>query len=515
MGISKVQDIGTNAGSSFATSTTVAFSGATKPAVGDLIVVHCARDNVDTDPLDDTLTDTDGNTYSKVIVQAGDTSAQLGIVAVRFHCVVTSAWSAGTNTVTWTHPDNRRRVFTVEHYTKDSGESFAIGSSWTDTDTASTCSVATGSVASGSLVSGTFAAEYGTARSPSFDSDTTNGSWVGNTSTTVGSGGSAGANVYVARQRKITTGAGAQTWDISETADPAVDCAAIVVEYTVSAGSGVTGTASASWPAWSSTASGTVGVEGDASTASWPAWSATAAGDVAHDGQATATWPSWAATAQGEVEVTGQATAPWPSWSGTAAGDVAHDGQAAASWPGWSSTADGTVGVEGDASTAWPSWSATAQGEVDVIGQATASWPSWVGTATGSGQGAGEGTATASWPGWSATAAGEVAHDGTASASWPAWSSTASGVTGKAGTATAAWPSWTAASTGVRGVEGTASAAWPTWDGSIVITPPAAISRPYRVALDTSGHVQVAHDRRSRVSAAIDTSLRPSLELNP
>ncbi len=277
---------------------------------------------------------------------------------------------------------------------------------------------------------------------------------------------------------------------------------------------GVEGDAAASWPSWSGAATGTVGVEGVAS-ASWPAWSATAAGDVAHDGQATATWPSWAATAQGDVEVTGQASASWPSWSGTAAGDVAHDGQATASWPGWSATADGTVGVEGDASTAWPSWSATAQGEVDVIGQATASWPSWVGTATGSGQGAGEGTATASWPGWSATAAGEVAHDGTASASWPAWSSTASGVTGKAGTATAAWPSWTAASTSVRGVEGTASAAWPTWDGSIVITPPAAISRPYRVALDTSGHVEVAHDRRARVSAAIDTSLRPSLELNP
>ena len=300
-------------------------------------------------------------------------------------------------------------------------------------------------------------------------------------------------------------------------------------------GSDVEGTASASWPGWSATASGTVGVEGDASAtwpswsasavgtvgvegvaaASWPAWSATAAGDVAHDGQATATWPSWAATAQGDVAVDGQATATWPSWSGTAAGEVAHDGQATASWPGWSATASGTVGVEGTASTAWPSWTASAQGEVDVTGQATASWPTWVGTATGSGQGAGEGTATASWPGWSATAAGEVAHDGTASASWPTWSSTAAGVTGKAGTATAAWPSWTATSTGVRGVEGTASAAWPTWDGSIVITPPAAISRPYRVALDTSGHVQVAHDRRSRVSAAIDTSLRPSLELNP
>lgn len=214
MAIAFSQSLGTGLGTSAATTTTISFSGGTKPAVGDSVLVACSRDNIVTDPVTgDTMTDSNGNFYFRVNAKAGSTTtAAGGIVGVLFQSIISTAWSAGTNTITWTHPSVTARALRADHFTGMGG--FRLGSSANGSTTVgASISVTTGATApvSGDLVYGMTAAEYGSNAAPTtVDTDTTNGSW--STTAFIGNGTSSVSGAKVATQYKIVTAGGAQTF---------------------------------------------------------------------------------------------------------------------------------------------------------------------------------------------------------------------------------------------------------------------------------------------------------------
>lgn len=230
--VSKAQDIGAATPKATAqTTTAVTFTGATKPAAGDLVYVHCCRDNNTSDALSDTCTDSNGNTYTRVpatpVLSPAGASAAAGCVTVAFYSILTTGWSAGTNTVTWTHPSltsGGARAMRVEHFQpgagyviSDVGSSSGISAGGTPT--------ATTSVGTGDLVIGTVGYEQTTAVTG--DSDTTNGSW--STAVKSTTAGTTAAAISVANQYKIVTATGSQTFNPTV----AGDSAAIVAGFHV------------------------------------------------------------------------------------------------------------------------------------------------------------------------------------------------------------------------------------------------------------------------------------------
>jgi hypothetical protein len=192
----------------------ISFSGATKPAVGDLVVFYCARDNIINDPATgDTFDDGEGNTYTRVALAqpSGTSTANAGIVGVMFYTVVTAAWT-GTNTLTWTMPTGTAdRVMLAEHY---QGPIRGLRGTADTAGSTTSVSVLTTDPLAGDLVVAMSAYEHSAASTVTGDSDTTNGSWSTQT-TQLPSGGTTTAAVKVVAQWKLVTATGNQSYATS------------------------------------------------------------------------------------------------------------------------------------------------------------------------------------------------------------------------------------------------------------------------------------------------------------
>jgi len=223
-----VQAIGTQVSNAAATTTVISYVGAVKPAVGDLVVVYGSRDNVVTDPLTgDSFADSDSNTYTRIVNGSNVATALAGVVGVMFYSFITTAWSAGTNTLTWTHPSTKAAM-QMEHWTGLSG---GVRGSNTATSTAGAPSCALAGILHGDLVLAMEAIEYSTAGTSTGDSDTTGGpAWstvTGPTATT----GTTLAAVKVISQWKIPTADGTQTYNPTHSVTTNVDTVAIVAAF--------------------------------------------------------------------------------------------------------------------------------------------------------------------------------------------------------------------------------------------------------------------------------------------
>lgn len=230
-----VQTIGSATAQAAGTTLSVTFSGATKPQAGEWIIVRCARDNVLNDPATgDSITTTPGSeSYTRTArAQPNATStAGTGIVGVLFVAKVVATWGAGTNTITWTMPSVTAKAIHVEHWKNiDSVRASSAASAGSG---AGAPSVTSGSLTSGDLAVGMAAIEGSGSQAVTADSDTTNGSWITQI-TPVASGSSTNATTArtfakVTGQSKLTTGAGTQTYNVTDANTTSVNAVAIII----------------------------------------------------------------------------------------------------------------------------------------------------------------------------------------------------------------------------------------------------------------------------------------------
>lgn len=220
-----VQDLGQNQAKTTGTTTVaISFAGTTKPAVGDLVVIYCSRDNVVSDPLSgDSFSDGTANSYSRVIAGSSVATAAAGQVGIIFYCVLTVAFASGTNTLTWTHPSmstgNGARGLRGEHFTGATG--LRASGTTTGTSTTGAPSAANTTPVAGDLVCGVIASEDTNATAITGDSDLTNGAW--STITQFGTTGSTAAtNSKVGHQYKMVHTTGTQTYNPTTTSADAV-----------------------------------------------------------------------------------------------------------------------------------------------------------------------------------------------------------------------------------------------------------------------------------------------------
>ena len=231
MAITYQGDLGQAANKTKDTSTAIAYAGATKPQAGDLVVVYGSRDNIDSDPATgDSFADTDSNTYTAIAVGQNTTTAGSGQVTVLFYSVLTTTFSAGTNTLTWTYPATAAGAYAkavrVEYF-RGAGTLRASGST-TGTSGTGAPSAANTTPVNGDLVVGCCGAEDTNAVSMTGDSDTTNGSW--STIVQFGStGAGAATNQKVGHQYKIVNATGTQTFN--GTVGTSTDSSAIIAVF--------------------------------------------------------------------------------------------------------------------------------------------------------------------------------------------------------------------------------------------------------------------------------------------
>lgn len=207
-------------------------SGST--AIGDLHVVSVAADNAGTSGVESitTCTDSRGNTYTK-LTSANRTSgtANDGCTAALFYSILTTAFD-GTETLTINFsPNTTAKAIMTSLYRGTASTNYSSDSATGSGTTYS--SNASASMASGDLYVATVANESNTA--PVTDSDTTNGSWIGDSQISGGGGGDA-TKMSVAQQVKITTGVGSQTLNAATGAN--TDWALVAALFTIPAVAG-------------------------------------------------------------------------------------------------------------------------------------------------------------------------------------------------------------------------------------------------------------------------------------
>lgn len=223
----KVQDIGTQVSNAAATTTVISFVGATKPQIGDLVVVYGARNDLASDPLTgDSFSDGTANSYTRLVDGSLATTAALdGVVGVMFYCVLTVAWAGGTNTLTWTH-GSLVAAMSMQHWARVA----SLRSSASNVSAAGAPSVALAGFQTGDLALAMEAIEYSTAGTSTPDTDTTSGVWspmAGPTATT----GTTLAAVKVISQYKLVTANSTQTYNPTHSVTASVDTVAIIAAF--------------------------------------------------------------------------------------------------------------------------------------------------------------------------------------------------------------------------------------------------------------------------------------------
>ena len=229
-------------------------------AVGDLVVVRWASDNLSATTPTVTASDGTANVYTVLRQGAVNATAAAGVAGGILVCKATVARPFASNlTLTFSGAVTAKAAY-AESFTGTLAtvRSAAVGT--TGTATAASAG-ASGTVAAGDLVLGFIANE--TRGVITGDSDTLNGSWSTQVSKSNATSGSDAVCVTAAGQHKIATASGAQTYNVTAVAaEWVIGCVVLQAALVPN-----TGTAAPSH-SWGVTASGARLSKGDA-VAEW------------------------------------------------------------------------------------------------------------------------------------------------------------------------------------------------------------------------------------------------------
>ena len=195
--------------------TTLVITTTAAIAIGDLVVVRAAADNLSATTPTFTCTDSGGNTYTTRAQAAVSATAGNGVAGGVMATKATAAVAAGgTITVTLSGAVTAKAAY-AESFTSVSNTLRSTAVTATGTATAATPG-ASGTVNAGDLVIGAIMPE--TRAAPIFDSDTLNGAWSTGVSITAADSGTDNTRVEVNGQYKIPNASGAQTYNNTVTA---------------------------------------------------------------------------------------------------------------------------------------------------------------------------------------------------------------------------------------------------------------------------------------------------------
>lgn len=226
-------DLGTAAAKVAGTTLSLVVTASPQPQVGDVVTVTCGRDDVASDPLPDTLTDSAGNTWlrhTSTSGAVGDSTAGDGVVLAAFSSIISVAWT-GTTTLTWTHPSVVARTMVARHFKPSAGHVFDLyGTPVSGLGTNPTLTLTT-PVAGGWLLIVHLAHEF------DWTQLSYNGTFVGTVGgpwsaplTAFTTGGTGASNVFALSQWKATTSPlAAATWQGST--GSGADTACVMAAY--------------------------------------------------------------------------------------------------------------------------------------------------------------------------------------------------------------------------------------------------------------------------------------------
>lgn len=195
---------------------TLAVITAGEIAIGDLVVVRWAADNLSATTPTVTITD-GGNTYTVLRQAAVNATPAAGVAGGMLATKATVARPSGiTITLTFSGAVTAKAAY-AESFTGfgTTQRSTAVGA--TGTATAASAG-ATGTVSAGDLVLGMIANETRATASIIGDSDTLNGAWSTQAIKSNATTGTDATCVLVAGQYKLANAAGAQTYDVTAVA---------------------------------------------------------------------------------------------------------------------------------------------------------------------------------------------------------------------------------------------------------------------------------------------------------
>lgn len=188
-------------------------------AVGDKLFACCVCDDISgADAIGTTAVTSSGDTWTRIASNQSQT-AQAEVATAVFICSVASTMTAKTVTFT-PNATSPAKCFLVLRFS--GGTTTMVGTvvnaNGSGTGPGAAGMTTSTNPGSGDLVIGVYGLERPLGEGFTADTDTTNGSWAQPSNTgpvliNATSGGSAVTNVRELIQYKITTGAGAQTWD--------------------------------------------------------------------------------------------------------------------------------------------------------------------------------------------------------------------------------------------------------------------------------------------------------------
>jgi hypothetical protein len=207
---------GTSRGSG--THNTAASSRAVSPSgtipAGSIAVIVWALDNSGTSGVSrfSSMADSVGNTWSTPLnINKTAGTANDGTTLVMSWSLLTTQL-LNTNTITITLTGNvTPKCYAIHQITPAAGNSVEYVTSGSTTGTGNVA-LTTGTIDNLQMVVCAAANEYGTAQTPTHDTDTTNGSW---STALYAEVGTTGAGQNVASQRKVVTASATQTYNVS------------------------------------------------------------------------------------------------------------------------------------------------------------------------------------------------------------------------------------------------------------------------------------------------------------
>jgi len=183
-------------------------------AIGDLVVVRVAADNLNATTPTITCADSGGNTYTSRAFLGVNATAAAGVVGAILSTKATVAVSTGgTITVTLSGAVTAKAAY-AESFTgfDDTLRNAAV----TASGTTAASTVTSGSATAGDLVVGLVAVESRAA--PTYDTDTTGGAWSTGVNKPSATSGTDSGCVETNGQYKIVNATGAQTFNHTNTA---------------------------------------------------------------------------------------------------------------------------------------------------------------------------------------------------------------------------------------------------------------------------------------------------------
>jgi hypothetical protein len=198
--------------------------------VGELVVVRLACDNLSAStPTITSVVSSPANTWTQVAFRGQNATANAGVIGAVWVSKLTADMPNGSP-ITFTFSANTtHRCLYAAAFT--GVEATLRNAAVVDSGSGTASTVTSGNALAGDLVIGAVAIESRTA--PTYDTDTTNGSWAGNFVKPAVASGSDTSTVEIAGQYKIVTADGPQTFNLT---NANTDWAAMVAVFQATPG---------------------------------------------------------------------------------------------------------------------------------------------------------------------------------------------------------------------------------------------------------------------------------------